>query len=77
MCRWIAKASRWFASSAVHDFYDEDELRRIYYPEAERLVADATGATRVVVFDHTLRRRVWGAEGPHRRYAAPAGGSRA
>jgi hypothetical protein len=48
--------------SAVRDFYDEDELQRIYYPEAEKLVADATGAARVVVFDHTLRRRVWGAE---------------
>jgi hypothetical protein len=32
--------------SAVRDFYDEDELRRVYYPEAERLVAKVTGATR-------------------------------
>lgn len=48
--------------SAVRDFYDEDELHRTYYPEAERLVAAATGAARVVVFDHTLRRRIWGAE---------------
>jgi hypothetical protein len=47
-------------NSAVHDFYDEDELRRVYYPEAERLVGEATGASRVVVFDHTLRRRVRG-----------------
>ena len=47
-------------NSAVRDFYDEDELRRVYYPEAERLVGEATGARRVVVFDHTLRRRVWG-----------------
>ena len=44
--------------SAVRDFYDEDELRRIYYPEAERLVAEVTGANRVLVFDHTIRRRV-------------------
>ena len=49
-------------ASAVRNFYDEDELRRVYYPEAERLVAAATGARRVVVFDHTVRRRVWGAE---------------
>jgi hypothetical protein len=48
--------------SAVRDFYDEDELRRVYYPEAERLVAQHTGATRVVIFDHTIRRRHWGAE---------------
>jgi len=46
--------------SAVRDFYDEDELRRVYYPEAERLVAEVTGASRVLVFDHTVRRRVWG-----------------
>jgi hypothetical protein len=46
--------------SAVKDFYDEDELRRVYYPEAERLVAEATGASRVLVFDHTIRRRVVG-----------------
>src|ERR1700736_4915673 len=45
--------------SAVRDFYDEDELRRVYYPEAERLVAEVTGASRVLVFDHTVRRRVW------------------
>jgi hypothetical protein len=48
--------------SAVKDFYDEDELRRVYYPEAERLVAAATGANRVVVFDHTIRRRLPGVE---------------
>ena len=46
--------------SAVTDFADEDQLRRIYYPEAERLVADVTGAARVVIFDHTVRRRVSG-----------------
>jgi hypothetical protein len=48
--------------SAVRDFYDEDELRRVYYPESERLVAEATGAVRVITFDHTIRRRQWGAE---------------
>ncbi len=48
--------------SAVTDFYDEDSLKRIYYPEAERLVADAIGASRVLVFDHTIRRRVTGTE---------------
>jgi hypothetical protein len=47
-------------NSAVRDFYDEDELRRVYYPEAERLVAEVSGAARVLVFDHTVRRRVWG-----------------
>src|ERR1700731_4236358 len=47
-------------NSAVRDFYDENELRRVYYPEAERLVAQMTGATRVLVFDHTIRRRIAG-----------------
>jgi hypothetical protein len=39
----------------VVDFNDEDEVRRVYYPEMEALVQAETGATRVVVFDHTLR----------------------
>jgi hypothetical protein len=39
----------------VADFYDEDEIRRVYYPEMEELVKAETGAKRVVVFDHTLR----------------------
>jgi hypothetical protein len=49
-------------ASAVQDFYDEDEVRRVYYPEAERLIAEATGADRVLIFDHTVRRRVRGAD---------------
>jgi len=39
----------------VTDFYDEDEIRRVYYPEMEALVKAESGASRVVVFDHTLR----------------------
>ena len=49
-------------ASEVRDFYDEDEVRRVYYAEAERVIAEATGASKVFVFDHTLRRRVPGAE---------------
>lgn len=41
--------------SAVRDFYDEDEVRRVYYPEAEQLLADVTGAFKVVVFDRNVR----------------------
>jgi hypothetical protein len=48
--------------SAVRDFYDEDALRRVYYPETARVLAEATGAQRVFVFDHTVRRRVHGSE---------------
>src|SRR6476660_997298 len=39
----------------VADFFDEDEIRRVYYPEMEALVKEESGASRVVVFDHTLR----------------------
>ena len=39
----------------VADFFNEAEVRRIYYPEMEALVKAESGATRVVVFDHTLR----------------------
>lgn len=52
-------------ASAVRDFWDEEEIRRVYYAEAERLIAEVTGANRVLVFDHTLRRRAG--------RAAPAG----
>ena len=30
-------------------------MRSIYYPEIERLVLDYTGASRVLIFDHTFR----------------------
>src|SRR5690242_2841262 len=39
----------------VADFYAEDEVRRVYYPEMEALVKAESGASRVLVFDHTLR----------------------
>src|SRR6202011_5555088 len=39
----------------MRDFLDEDEVRRVYYPEMEALVKAESGASRVVVFDHTLR----------------------
>ena len=47
--------------SSVRDFYDDDEVRDVYYSEAERLIKAATGADRVFVFDHTVRKRVPGA----------------
>ena len=39
----------------VKDFYNDDEVKRVYYPEIEQLVKQSTGAARVLVFDHTLR----------------------
>ncbi|OKH30703.1 methyltransferase [Calothrix sp. HK-06] len=41
--------------SAVSNFYDDNEIRRVYYPEAEQLLLKATGATKVIVFDHNVR----------------------
>ncbi len=57
-------SSRWIAqgfilthqNSAVKNFYDDGEVRSVYYPEVERLVKEATGAARVLVFDHNVRR---------------------
>jgi hypothetical protein len=39
----------------VVDFFDESEVRRVYYREMEALIKAEIGAARVVVFDHTLR----------------------
>jgi hypothetical protein len=48
--------------SAVRDFRDEDEIRRVYYPEAVALLKSATGADRIFIFDHTLRRHIPGSD---------------
>jgi len=39
----------------VVNFYDEQEVRAVYYPEVERLVKEVTGAVKVLVFDHNVR----------------------
>jgi hypothetical protein len=39
----------------MKDFFDAEELKRVYYPEVEQLIAATSGASRVVIFDHTLR----------------------
>ena len=41
--------------TAVSNFYDEQEVRAVYYPEVERLLKQATGATKVLVFAHDVR----------------------
>src|SRR3954465_313422 len=46
--------------SAVRDFWDDDEVRCVYYPEAEAFLKQVTGASRVFIFDHLQRRRVPG-----------------
>jgi hypothetical protein len=42
-------------ATRVADFFSEDEVRQVYYPEMEALIKAESGASRVVVFDHTLR----------------------
>jgi hypothetical protein len=42
--------------SSVRDFYEEDRLIGTYYPESAVAIKAATGADRVVVFDHNVRR---------------------
>jgi hypothetical protein len=39
----------------VKSFLDPEELKSVYYPECVELIKKVSGATRVHVFDHTLR----------------------
>lgn len=41
--------------TAVTDFFDDDEIAATYDDEVQEMIATATGASRVVVFDHTRR----------------------
>lgn len=41
--------------TAMSNFFDAEALKQVYYPEVEALVKRISGASRVVVFDHTLR----------------------
>ena len=47
--RFLANRTR------VGNFFDEDEIRRVYYAECVDLIKQVSGAKRVVVFDNTLR----------------------
>ncbi len=42
-------------TSAVTDFSDPDAIESVYYRESADVLKAATGARKVVVFDHTLR----------------------
>jgi hypothetical protein len=52
--------------SAARDLWDDDEVRRVYYPEAAEFIKQVTGASRVHVFDHVQRRRTPGHVGDRR-----------
>ncbi len=41
--------------TAATDLYDEAQIASVYYPECERLIREATGAIRVLAFDHIVR----------------------
>jgi hypothetical protein len=41
--------------TTVRDFYDRVEVEKVYYSEIEALLKEATGAEKVVVFDHQVR----------------------
>jgi hypothetical protein len=43
------------APTAVADFYDPEEIKRVYYPEVEKLLRERLGANRVFIFDHNVR----------------------
>ncbi len=67
--------------SAVRDFHDDAEVGVAGHDEVARLVQAATGAGRVVVFDHTFRsRRPGAARGPatrvHNDYTEESGPQR-
>src|SRR5262249_9027935 len=49
------------APTSVTDFSDEEVIRTRYYAEMIALLEKLPGASRVVVFDHTIRRRIPGA----------------
>lgn len=45
------------APTALGNYHDADEVRRIYYPELESLAISVTGGHRAYVFDHLVRER--------------------
>ncbi len=55
--------------SAMVDFFDEATLRRVYYPEMAALLRAATGAEKILIFDHTLRNTASGKSGTSLREA--------
>ncbi|KAI1408298.1 hypothetical protein F5Y13DRAFT_204988 [Hypoxylon sp. FL1857] len=38
------------------DFADDEHIKAVYYPETEQLLKDVTGASKIFIFDHTIRR---------------------
>jgi len=55
-------------------FTSDEEIEAEYYPESIELIKKLTGASRVVLFDHTIRRRRPGEidDSPQKRQPVPA-----
>ncbi|RXW11368.1 hypothetical protein EST38_g14488 [Candolleomyces aberdarensis] len=61
---------QFYRAPAKHtSFLDDEEIEKEYYPETIELYKKLTGASRVVIFDHTIRRHRPGETGdsPDRR----------
>ncbi|KAI6121176.1 hypothetical protein F5141DRAFT_1210860 [Pisolithus sp. B1] len=64
---------QYFRHPAKHTkFTDDEEIKEEYYPESIELIKKLTGASRVVIFDHTLRRRRPGERGADPKSRQPA-----
>lgn len=57
--------------TSVKDFRDDSEVEKVYYEELRTLVKNVSGASRVLIFDHTIR------ESGNTNLNAQAGGSAA
>jgi len=49
--------------TAATNLYDDAEVNSLYYAECERVIGEATGAARVVAFDHIARNAALSAKG--------------
>jgi hypothetical protein len=49
--------------TAATNLYDDEEVLSLYYPECERVIREATGAARVIAFDHIARNAALSAKG--------------
>lgn len=53
-----ANGFQWGTEASKHtSFSNSEEIEREYYPESIEIIKKVTGASRVVLFDHTIRRR--------------------
>ncbi|KAF1848187.1 uncharacterized protein K460DRAFT_333958 [Cucurbitaria berberidis CBS 394.84] len=58
-------------SAQEKDFLDDEKIKSGYYAETEQLLKDVTGASRVFIFDHTIRRQPPGLAAAGRNLRGP------